>query len=303
MRTLKKPSAETKIGLLGLGVMGSAIAKRLVGLGLQVWGGDINPAAEKHASEIGVTIATVGQLQSVNALLTSLPDDDAVTAALLGPDGFAERLRPGALLVELSTVLPATVRAVDRVAAKRGVRVIDSAVTGGPEAAEAGTLVLLVGARPDDLAEATPLLDCLGTISYAGEVGDGKTVKLVNNTMMMGNVLVASEAFHLGLKAGIPPQRLFDILSISSGRSHQFEKRFPYLLKRDFAGRFSLRLGEKDLKLALALAEEVGATMIATATIRQLFAAAAHLNSADEDVVAVAKLYESLTESPREDRP
>jgi 3-hydroxyisobutyrate dehydrogenase-like beta-hydroxyacid dehydrogenase len=197
MRALKKPSAETKIGLLGLGVMGSAIAKRLVGLRLQVWGGDINPAAEKHASEIGVTIATVGQLQSVDALLTSLPDDDAVTAALLGPDGFAERLRPGALLVELSTVLPATVRAVGRSGAKRGVRVIDSAVTGGPEAAEAGTLVLLVGARPDDLAEATPLLMCIRTISHAGEVGDGKTVKLVNNTMMMGNVLVAAEAFHL----------------------------------------------------------------------------------------------------------
>jgi 3-hydroxyisobutyrate dehydrogenase len=282
--------------------MGSAIAKRLVGMGLRVSGRDINQAAEKRATDIGVTIVTSGQLQSADFLLTSLPDDDAVTDALLGPDGFAERLRPGALIIELSTVLPATIRGVDHAARKRGVRVIDAAITGGPEGAEAGTLVLMVGARSDDLAEATRLLKCLGTISHAGEVGDGKTVKLVNNTMMMGNVLVAAEAFHLGLKAGIPPQRLFDILSISSGRSHQFEKRFPYLLKRDFAGRFSLRLGDKDLKLALALAEEVGATMVATATIRQLFAAAARLNSADEDVVAVAKLYESLTESPREDR-
>ena len=286
---------ETRIGLLGLGVMGSAIAKRLVGLGLQVWGRDLDPAAEKRASELGVTIANADQLESVDALLTSLPDDQAVTNTLLGPDGFAERLRPGSLLVEMSTVLPATVRAVDRAGAKRGVRVIDCAVTGGPEGAEAGTLVLMVGARLDDLAEATPLLERLGTISLAGEVGDGKVVKLVNNTMMMGNVLVAAEAFQLGLRAGIPPQRLFDILSISSGRSLQFEKRFPHLLKRDFDARFSLRLGEKDLQLALALAEEVGATMIATPTIQRLFAEAARLNSADEDVVAVTKLYESLT--------
>jgi 3-hydroxyisobutyrate dehydrogenase-like beta-hydroxyacid dehydrogenase len=296
-----KPLDETKIGVLGLGVMGSAVAKRLIGLDLQVWGRDIDPAAEMRAREIGVTIAGARQLHSVDALLTSLPDDEAVTATLLGPDGFAEHLQPGALLLELSTVLPATVRAVDRAGAKRGVCVIDCAVTGGPEGAEVGTLVLMVGARPDDLAEATPLLQRLGTISHAGEVGDGKTVKLVNNIMMMGNVLVAAEAFHLGLKAGIPPQRLFDILSISSGRSHQFEKRFPYLLKRDFAGRFSLRLGEKDLTLALALAGEVGATLIATPTIRRLFADAASLNSADEDVVAVAKLYESLIESPKED--
>jgi 3-hydroxyisobutyrate dehydrogenase len=126
-------------------------------------------------------------------------------------------------------------------------------------------------------------------------VGDGKAVKLVNNVMMMGNVLVAAEAFNLGLRAGIPAQRLFDILSVSSGRSHQLEKRFPHLLERDFAGRFSLRLGEKDLTLAMALAKEVGAPMIATATIRQAFADAARLNSPDEDVVAVAKLYEALS--------
>lgn len=293
---LEKPHAETKVGLLGLGVMGSAIAKRLIGFGLQVWGRDINPAAEKRASEIGVTIATVGQLRSVDALLTSLPDDLAVTAALLGPDGFTDCLRPGAVIVELSTVLPDTVRAVDLAGAKRAVRVIDCAVTGGPEDAEAGTLLLLVGARRKDLAEATPLLNRLGAISHAGKVGDGKTVKLVNNTMTMGNILVAAEAFNLGVKAGIPPQRLFNILSISGGRSHQFVKRFPYLLKRDFVGRFSLRLGQKDLKLALMLAEEVGATMIATAMIRELFSAAARFDSADEDIVAVAKLYESLNQ-------
>lgn len=292
----KKPRPETKIGLLGLGVMGSAIAKRLIGFGLQVWGRDINPTAENRASKIGVMIATIDQLGSVDALLTSLPDDHAVMAALLGPDGLIELLRPGAVIVELSTVLPDTVRAVDVAGVKRAIRIIDCAVSGGPEDAEAGTLGLLVGARRDDLAEATPLLNLLGTISHAGEVGDGKTVKLVNNTMTMGNILVAAEAFNLGVKAGMPPQRLFDILSISGGRSHQFVKRFPHLLKRDFGGRFSLRLGEKDLELALELAKEVGATMIATAMIGQLYSAAARLDSADEDIVAVAKLYESLSQ-------
>ncbi len=291
----KKPHRETKIGLLGLGVMGSAIARRLIGVGLQVWGSDTNPTAENRASKIGVGIATVEQLRSVDCLLTSLPDDNAVKTALLGPDGLVGWLRPGAMIIELSTVLPDTVRAVDLAGVKRSIRVIDCAVSGGPEDAEAGALGLLVGARRDDLAEATPLLNHLGRISHAGEVGDGKTVKLVNNTMTMGNVIVAAEAFNLGVKAGIPQQRLFDILSISGGRSHQFIKRFPHLLRRDFAGRFSLRLGEKDLNLALELAMEVGATMIATAMITQLYSTAARLDSAEEDIVAVAKLYESLS--------
>jgi 3-hydroxyisobutyrate dehydrogenase-like beta-hydroxyacid dehydrogenase len=291
---LKELHAGTKIGLVGLGVMGLAIAKRIVSLGFRVWGRDIDPAAEARAAAIGVTIATLEQLRSMDALLISLPDDSAVTNTLLGQDGFTRTLPPGAVIVELSTVLPETVRAVGRAGAARSVRVIDCAVTGGPELAETGTLVLIVGALPRDLAETKWLLDCLGTVCHAGEVGDGKAIKLVNNTMTMGNLLVASEAFNLGVRAGIPAQRLFDILSISGGRSHQFVKRFPNFLKRDFAGRFSLRLGEKDLKLALVLAEEVGASMPATAMIRQLFSEAARLGSSDEDIVAVAKLYESL---------
>ena len=112
--------------------------------------------------------------------------------------------------------------------------------------------------------------------------------------MTMGNVLVAAEAFALGVKAGVEPRRLFEILSVSGGRSHHFLKRFPQLLDRDFEARFSLGLGEKDLRLALALAEETGAAMPATATIHQLYRAAIALGSADEDIVAVARLYERL---------
>jgi 3-hydroxyisobutyrate dehydrogenase-like beta-hydroxyacid dehydrogenase len=109
----------------------------------------------------------------------------------------------------------------------------------------------------------------------------------------MGNILIAAEAFALGTKAGIPGDRLFNVLSTSGGRSHQFLKRFPRLLERDFTGRFTLRLGAKDLKLALDLAASVGATMAATALASEAFSVAAQTYSPDEDIVAVAKLYES----------
>lgn len=288
------------IGLLGLGVMGSAIAKRLIGLGWEVWGHDLNPDAASRAAAIGVLVTTATELRVVDVLLSSLPDDEAVNAALTGPEGLANHLRPKATLIETSTILPGTVRAIGEVCRRRHIHVIDCGISGGPEEAEAGTLILLVGASTDDLDEALPLLSCLGTVSHAGDVGDGKIVKLVNNVMTMGNILIAAEAFALGTKAGIPGDRLFHILSTSGGRSHQFLKRFPRFLERDFTGRFTLRLGAKDLKLALDLATRVGATMTTTAVAREAFGVAAETYSPDEDIVAVAKLYESIATATTE---
>jgi 3-hydroxyisobutyrate dehydrogenase-like beta-hydroxyacid dehydrogenase len=282
------------VGVVGLGVMGSALSRRLLAAGHVVRGHDVSPEAMRRAAAVGVLPESPGGLAELDVVLTSLPDDAAVGAVLLPPDGLAARLRPGAAIVELSTLLPRTVRAVDEAARPRGVRVVDCALSGGPAEAAAGSLVLLVGARDEDLEVVRPLLDVLGTVQRAGAVGDGKAVKLANNVMTMGNVLVAAEAFVLGVKAGVEPRRLFEILSVSGGRSHHFLKRFPWLLDRDFEPRFSLRLGEKDLGLALALAEETDAALPATALVRQLYRAAIALGSVDEDVVAVARLYERL---------
>jgi 3-hydroxyisobutyrate dehydrogenase len=283
-----------RVGLVGLGTMGGALAGRLLDTGHEVWGRDVDPAAMRRAEARGVRPAAPEELARLDVVLTSLPDDDAVTTALLPPNGLLARLRPGSTLVETSTVLPATVRALDQAARRRGIAVVDCALSGGPAEAAEGTLALLVGARPEDLERTRPLLELLGTVQHAGRVGDGKAVKLVNNVMTMGNVLVAAEAFTLGVKAGIEPRRLFAILSRSGGRSHHFLKRFPYLLERDFTPRFGLRLGEKDLRLALALAEATGAALPATATVHQLYRVAIALGSADEDIVAVARLYERL---------
>lgn len=284
----------TAVGVIGLGVMGRALSRRLLATGHEVQGYDPSPEATRQAAALGVEPTRPAALAELDTVLTSLPDDDVVSAVLLPPGGLVARLRPGATVVELSTVLPRTVRAADGAARARGVRVVDCAVSGGPAEAASGSLVLLAGARDEDLERARPLLESLGTVQRAGAVGDGKAVKLVNNVMTMGNVLIAAEAFMLGVKAGIEPRRLFQVLAGSGGRSHHFLKRFPHLLDRDFEARFSLRLGEKDLRLALALAEEAGAALPATAVVHQLYRSAIALGSAEEDIVAVARLYERL---------
>ncbi|HKF77330.1 MAG TPA: NAD(P)-dependent oxidoreductase [Candidatus Dormibacteraeota bacterium] len=284
----------TAVGVVGLGVMGRALSRRLLATGHEVRGHDVSPEATRQAAALGVEPTSLEALTDLEMVLTSLPDDDVVSAVLQPPGGLVARLRQGATIVELSTVLPRTVRAADAAARLRGVRLVDCAVSGGPAEAASGSLVLLVGARDEDLERARPLLESLGTIQHAGAVGDGKTVKLVNNVMTMGNVLIAAEAFTLGVRSGIEPRRLFQILAASGGRSHHFLKRFPYLLDRDFEARFSLRLGEKDLRLALALAEEAGAALPATAVVHQLYRSAIALGSPEEDIVAVARFYERL---------
>jgi 3-hydroxyisobutyrate dehydrogenase-like beta-hydroxyacid dehydrogenase len=138
-----------------------------------------------------------------------------------------------------------------------------------------------------------PLLATLGSeIHHVGPLGTAQVVKIVNNVMTMGNVAVAAEAMVLGVKAGMDPQRLFEILSTSGGRSHHFLKRFPYVLAGDFAPRFSIALSRKDLGLAARLAESLGVPMLTTAVVRQVYEAAAAAGLDGQDMAAVTALFE-----------
>jgi 3-hydroxyisobutyrate dehydrogenase len=123
-------------------------------------------------------------------------------------------------------------------------------------------------------------------------LGSAQVVKIVNNVMSMGNVAVAAEAMVLGVKAGMDPQRLFDILSTSGGRSHHFLKRFPNVLAGDFAPRFSIALSRKDLGLAARMAESLGVPLLTTSVVRQVYEVAAAAGLDGQDMASVTALFE-----------
>ena len=132
-------------------------------------------------------------------------------------------------------------REVGQAAAARGLAVLDCPVSGSPAEARVGRLILIVGGDRSDVERAEPLMKLLGTDwKHTGGVGTAKVVKIVNNMMSMGNVLVAAEAFALGVAAGVEPDKLYEVLSVSGGRSHHFTKRFPNALKGDFAPGFKM---------------------------------------------------------------
>lgn len=280
----------TTVTVIGLGVMGGSVARRLVDSGFDTGVHDLSPEAVARSVAGGARAVNPAVDELGDVVLTSLPGDQAVTEAVLD-SGLLDRLR-GRVLAELSTTLPETVERVAEQARPRDVAVVDSPVSGGPADASRGTLVLLAGADDDALRRAEPVLKTLGTIEHVGRAGHGKAVKLVNNLMSMGNVVVAAEAFTLGTTLGLDRQTLYDVLSRSGGRSHHFQKRIPYALADDYSPRFALDLGEKDLRLGLQLAHDQGYAMPTASIVHQVFEIGRTKGLGREDVIAVLKIFQ-----------
>jgi len=287
--------AKPRIGFLGLGAMGGPMARRLVTSGFSVTGYDVSAARTEAAAKDGVTLAKspAGVAETADVVMSSLPNPAAVRAAYLGPDGAVSALRAGTILVDMSTIDPATWREVSDAARARGADSLGAPVSGGPADAGSGRLVFLIGGEADVIDRCRPVLDALGSeIHHLGPLGSGHIVKLVNNVMSMSNVVAAAEAMVLGVRAGMDPQRLFDVLSTSGGRSHHFLKRFPNVLAGDFTPYFSIALSRKDLSLALHMAESLGVPMLATSTVRQVYEAAGAAGLDTLDMAGVTTLYE-----------
>jgi len=281
---------QTSVTVIGLGVMGGSVARRLAESGIDTGVYDISADAVARLAADGARAVDPSSDDLGDFVLTSLPDDQAVTAAVLD-SGLLGRLS-GKVLIELSTILPATMSLVAEEARSHDVTVIDAPVSGGPAEALKGSLVLLAGAPETALRRASAVLDVLGTVEHVGEVGQGKAVKLVNNVMSIGNVVVAAEAFALGTTRGLDAERLYDVLSRSGGRSHHFTKRIPYVLADDYSPRFSLDLGEKDLRLALRLAHDEGYVMPTASIVHQVFEMGRAQGLGGQDAIAVLKIFE-----------
>jgi 3-hydroxyisobutyrate dehydrogenase len=293
------------VTVVGLGAMGGAVAGHLVSSGYQVNGYDPNPEAGRRATANRVSTFDDPATAVAHAefVITSLPDPAAVRSAWEGDGGINRGIiasvAPGTVLVELSTIDPRTMSTIGESARQAGHRVIDCAVSGGPDEAAAGTLGLLVGADDADLEYTRSLLDTIGiSIVHTGPIGTGKIVKLVNNMMSMGNVLVAAEAFEVGVAAGVDAQRLYDVLAASGGSSNHFVKRFPWVIADDRRSRFSISLADKDLGLAMELARSVGIPSPTTSMVRTMYTLAIAEGMAQEDIVALTRLYRRWRRRP-----
>ncbi|MCS5698307.1 NAD(P)-dependent oxidoreductase [Cyanobium sp. FGCU-52] len=250
---------------LGLGALGTPMALRLVRGGVPLTVHNRNRSREEPVAAAGARRAATPAAVAAGAeiLCLCLSDDKVVRTVLLGEGGASDPaiacLAPGSLVVDFSTIAPATAESLAAALAERGVAYLDAPVTGGTEGAEAGTLSVLVGGSAQDLERARPLLELVGrSLHHFGPVGSGQRVKALNQVLVAGSYAAVAEAMALGLRLGLPMEQVRRALMDGAAGSWALEHRATNMLTDSYPLGFQLVLHRKDLAIALQEAASVG---------------------------------------------
>jgi 3-hydroxyisobutyrate dehydrogenase len=246
------------VGFIGLGRMGSPMARRLVEGGHRVLGFDLAPEALAHLVEAGgEPVHSAGEAATADVVVLMLPDSDVVTAVLHGDDVVAA-LASGSIVIDMSSSEPMRTRELAAELAERGIHLVDAPVSGGVRGAETGKLTIMVGGDGEIVDRVQPVLELLGRPVRAGGVGAGHAVKALNNLMSATHLWVTSEAMIAGQKFGLDPEVMLSVFNGSSGRSGSTDNKWPnFILPGGYDSGFGLRLMLKDMKIATALARAV----------------------------------------------
>ncbi len=270
------------IAFIGLGNMGGPMAANLVKAGHALRVFDLVPAALEAAVAAGAHAGTsaIDTLEDAEVVISMLPASRHVEGLYLGEDGILDKIPAGALVIDCSTIAPATARTVGQAAAARGLAMLDAPVSGGTAGAQAGTLTFIVGGEADALARARDVLQAMGkNIFHVGASGAGQVAKLCNNMALGVIMAVTGEAIGLGVAHGLDPKVLSQMMAVSTGRSWATEvcNPWPGVLEnapasRGYSGGFGNDLMLKDLGLAVEAAMGVGATIPLGELARNLYA-------------------------------
>ena len=262
-----------RIGFIGLGVMGSPMARHLAAAGHDI-ATTLNrsPLPEGLAAKVLPTPAEVAGHAEIIILM--LPDTPDVERVLLGENGVVAGLRSGSLVIDMSTISPIATRRFADAVGQKGGRYLDAPVSGGQVGAENATLTIMAGGDEADFDRALPLFQVMGkNITLVGGTGAGQTCKLANQIIVALNIEAVSEALVFASKAGCDPSKVRQALMGGFAASRILEVHGERMIKRTFAPGFRLKLHQKDLTLALDSAKSLGVSLPNTATAQELMSA------------------------------
>jgi 3-hydroxyisobutyrate dehydrogenase-like beta-hydroxyacid dehydrogenase len=283
------------LGFVGIGRMGGPMSSRLVDAGYSLCVFDTNPDAVKPLAARGIeVVASPAEVASIaQIVLMSLPTPAVVQAVALGEQGIVHGSKVRTL-VDLSTTGPGVASVVSRGVADRGITLVDSPVSGGVAGAKAGTLAVMVSCPKPTLEQVEPILKHLGRLFYTGDKpGLAQTAKLANNLLAAAALVVSSEALAMGVKAGLDPNVLLDIINAGSGRNSATQDKFPRsILPGTFDFGFATGLSYKDVKLCIDEAEALGVPMVVGSAVRQMLAVTNARFGAASDFTCIAKVVE-----------
>ncbi|MBH0123535.1 NAD(P)-dependent oxidoreductase [Rhodococcus sp. CX] len=256
-------AAPTRAGIVGLGAMGSPIAQNFSNAvpGLRVF--DANPEAlDRFVAEnpSSVRANALADLADCDVVVLSLPTSDIVDSVLLGPDGLLGHLRPGSIVVDMGSSVPARTQALAERAAEKGIAIVDAPVSGGVARAKQADLAVMVGGDTEAVERVRPLLEATAReVIVVGPAGSGHAAKSLNNLLSASGLVAAAETMLVGAKFGIDPATLLAVINAGSGRNNTTETKYEkFVLSRSFASGFTAELMRKDVGIALDLAREQG---------------------------------------------
>ena len=283
-----------KIGFIGLGIMGTAMAKNLIRAGFEVtvW----NRSATKYAEMIALG-ATQGAtprdvMKLCDATFTMVSDPAAAEAIFFGPDGILEGIDAGKGYIDMSTVDAATSQKIGNAVAKAGGRFLEAPVSGSKKPAEDGTLIILAAGDRSLYDEALPAFEKMGKKTlYLGQIGQGANMKLVVNMIMGGMMAIFGEALDLGRQAGLSASDILDVIDAGAMANPMFRLKGDLIIKDIFTAAFPLKHMQKDLRLALLLGDQLNRPLYTAASANESFKRAKADGCADEDFSAVYKIF------------
>ena len=282
--------SDWRIGMVGLGALGLPMAVNLhqAGLNLQVHTRSRRAESDPQLAGARGCSKPAAAADNVDVLLLCVSDDTAVNNVLFGPDGAAERLQPGSIVIDCSTISPKGAQQAAAQLQRIGVDYLDAPVTGGTEGARAGSLTVLVGGDAAVLAKVRPLLEVIGgSIHHIGPVGRGQQAKAVNQVLVAGSYAAVAEAIALGQRLELPMQQVIDALKSGAAGSWALNHRSGAMLQGSYPLGFKLSLHHKDLGIALEAASSVELDMPITALVEQLESELIQRGFGDDDVSAL----------------
>lgn len=285
-----------KVGFIGLGNMGSNMSRNLLKAGFDVTCFDMRPESmreiEKHGAKSVDSIAELAKQTDV--VFVMVMTNEQVEGVLLGDAGVLKNIRPGSVVVVCSTISPAQTRLFAEKVSAAGVEYVDCPVSGGKDGAVAGSLVMMASCKEEVFKRIQGMLFAMGsnTFHVSETPGNGQVMKIINQMMISAGMAILSEAVVMGVKSGLNPQAIYEVIGKCTGCSDVFRDKLPLVMKRDFSPRGPVDIFIKDLTIALEAGKENKVPMFIGAAVKQVYVWASSVGHGQEDLGALIRAYE-----------
>ncbi|MBI5301809.1 MAG: 2-hydroxy-3-oxopropionate reductase [Chloroflexi bacterium] len=285
------------IGFIGLGIMGKPMSQHLLNAGYPLTVLDVVKPAMDELSALGAKTAASPKLvaEQSDIVITMLPDSPQVEQVVFGNDGVLDGMRPGSLLVDMSTIMPSVARKVTDAVRAKGADALDAPVSGGEVGAKNATLTIMVGGAPAAFERAKPLFEKMGkNITLVGEAGAGQVTKAANQIIVGVTIAAVSEALLLAAKAGVDPAKVREALMGGFASSRILELHGNRMIQRTFQPGFKINLHRKDMNIILNTARELGVTLPMSANVAELMNGLIANGGGELDHSALVTILEKL---------